>query len=193
MTITKMYKSLCCAITFLLISTLETQAIAGPTYNNYTVVLPSQIKVGNQIFDATAGGFDDYYETLVTDDPKLAKQLRPDFHSLIVKRNWGYVALGTGLVAGLTLMIGSYSFLATKTTIDGLTTTRLNLPAAGAGAALVCLGWAAYAFISPGRTDFLKVINKHNKLNLKTPMELNLGLDWMPSDSGPLAYFHLSF
>ena len=73
------------------------------------VVIPQNLQVGNQHFDASVTGFRAYIETIKSSDPSLYGQLAPDVVHLESRQDAAKAALAGGIVVGLASMVYGFA------------------------------------------------------------------------------------
>jgi hypothetical protein len=127
----------------------------------------NNISAGNEYFDASVSGIGEYMERLQSNDAATYKKLLPKYESLKDQRMWAFVAGGGGFAAG---------FSATYFSVDrSVSSTGPLFMAAVVG---FVAGGSLYWLLSPGRSDYMKFINDHNRMNPKNPLKFQLGFNF---------------
>lgn len=141
-------------------------------------VVPTQLKVNDQYFDATLDGFRKYMETLKESNTEAYERILPDFESLEKQERLATVSGYTLSGLGSLLMLGATSFWQDeKLERDGSVSKTLNVKAFNLGLTMLTAGGIAKWCLSPDREDYLDFINKHNRQKNVFPIEMRLGWD----------------
>lgn len=161
----------------------------SPTYQ--ISVPPSQIRINNFVYDASLSGFRRLIEENHRDSsPDVYKKISERIDQLERNQsiaNWVHLS---GLVLGISYI--AFGPLPAKRSWCGFQSrfdtdcliyednhreiddARFNNAMIGFSIWLAGLCYAIYK--QPGRSDFLNLINEHNKLVPNTPIQMNLGI-----------------
>jgi len=120
----------------LLISFLNQNAMAATQFIPVQTEPSKNFEVGNKYYDGTLSGLGEYMGELEANNPLLFSKLDAEYQSLKSRQLTGAMLGGFGILGGTVLLIGSMSFLGTKTTNFGYTSTEVNMGAAYGGCAL---------------------------------------------------------
>lgn len=170
---------------FVLFAVLLSTTRSSATVVYHPVVPPSHLKAGTQYFEANPSGFREYLDSIQQGQPQLYHALDADVATLESNRTLGLALLiGGPIVGGLVMLSGLFLMEdcssnheipsdAWDRCQDANLSRFLTLFAIGA----VIIGGAAItgAVVIPGRTDLLRVVNKHNQLSPQIPIDLQLG------------------
>jgi hypothetical protein len=157
-----------------------------------TVVAPSHLTAGDQVFDASVAGMRAYIETIKPTNPVLYGQLAPRVARLESQRDFARVLLISGLVVGTASM--TYAILGRSDCPEpAITDPNFASDSAAWGACnaannqrtgtflLVGVGALSaglFSFVAayPGRADLFDFVNENNRLS-KEPLHLQMGYD----------------
>ena len=157
-----------------------------------TVVIPENLQVGNQRFDASVAGFRAYLETVKSSEPGLYGELAPDVARLEAREDTTKAVLAGGIVVGLASVIYGVAggdnctepsitdpnFAADSQAWGDCNQGNIKKMATfgflGVGAIIVG-GLIAYSSW-PRHQELLDLVNKNNRLS-KQPLQLQLGYD----------------
>ena len=125
---------------------------------------PSNMRVGNQYYDASLDGISDYMEHLSKADPKNHASLKPELEKIRSKRTTAWIV--TGSLAAVAL--GGYVGAATFSYDSNITSLYVGM---GASVAALVSWW----IFSPSRDDIMGFVNKHNQVRPSNPIHFQLG------------------
>lgn len=121
-------------------------------------------------------GIDSYMEKLRTTNPKLYRQLEPDYLSLSRRQQTGqiviYSLLGAGAVLALYGLTESAKSVSSDSYSSGSRSDGMTPMLLGFGVLL--LAWPASRLLLPEPQDYLDFTNKHNRLNPRHPLRWQL-------------------
>ena len=154
--------------TLVILSLFASQtANATTTYVPVNVPPPNQLAVDNQYFDMSANGLEEFMETLQLENPTAHRALSPSFNK-IQKASSTSKIISYGLGGG-----GTVVMLVGLTQLESSDPSTATLSMVGMTVSLV--GILVGAAIAPGRKDFMKFVNHHNRVRPETPLRIQLG------------------
>lgn len=123
-------------------------------------------------YEPNADGLRKYLETLRYSEPKVYSQLNKTVKKYENKDNIAFAVDVTSAVVGITLIVGSFTFLGKKDP-DFPDSPKVNYGAFFGGMGLWLAGGIASGYIRPDREDFYDFINEHNRLKPNDPLEFS--------------------
>jgi hypothetical protein len=152
-----------------------------------------------QYYEASFDGLTDYMKDLKKTNRKVFKKLLPDYKKLrSMRKKATWTSLSVALLGGA---VSAYGFYNDKEVIEtsSLTGARIkryemNETYIYSGLAILSLAGSSWWIFGPTARDYRNFLNKHNRLNKKSPLEFTLEWDIDPIVNKYAALkFNLSF
>lgn len=123
-------------------------------------------------YEANVKGLRKYLETLRYSEPQVYSQLDKTVDDYENRDNIATAVSVTSKLAAVTLLVGSFSFLAEEDkNFPG--TKKTNFTAFFGSGVVWILGGVAASYIEPDREDYYDFINEHNRLKPNDPLEFS--------------------
>lgn len=130
-------------------------------------------------YEPNADGLRKYLETLRYSEPQVYSQLNKTVNKYENRENIAFAVDVTSAVVGITLIVGSFTFLGKKDP-DFPDSPKTNFPVLLGGMGVWLAGGVASGYIRPDREDFYDFINEHNRLKPNDPLEFS---QYLPAPS----------
>lgn len=194
----------------LLTATLLTQAgpyrSPGSSFSgshNTTVVMPSQLNAGDQLYEGNLQGFRRYPTDIRESDRELFLSIDPELRKLETQSRTaltvGLLGAGAGLVMVGAGIYGSSVAMGKADVFDEVAweQSRVDFQNSillfGGGVLVTIASGAVGILFQPSRDQLLDLINRHNRIRPEQPLRLQLGLAPAPKGQGAIALAYATF
>ncbi len=139
-----------------------------------------KVSIKNQYYELDHEGLRDYLESIRYDQSDLYSTMNPDMEQLETdEKTARYVRYGAFVVAGLLTVQGFMTFQSeARDAVDdpGSESSNNGSTMMTAGVVIAAIGVLIPNLIKPDKKDYLNFINKHNRQNPESPLQINASI-----------------